>query len=75
MAITKKKVEKNNVASKAELFDMLDKQFDAYFTPEKYRTGILPLDEVLGGYLESGSVVELSGESGSRQVYCNFTFA
>ena len=64
MAITKKKVEKNKVDSKAELFDMLDKQFDAYFTPEKYRTGILPLDEVLGGYLESGSVVELSGESG-----------
>jgi RecA/RadA recombinase len=64
MPITKKKVEKNNVESQKELFDILDKQFNAYFTPEKYRTDILPLDEVLGGYLESGSLIELSGESG-----------
>lgn len=65
MAITKKKVDKSDVASQKELFDLLEKQYDAYFTPEKYKTGILPLDEVLGGCLESGSLIELSGESGA----------
>lgn len=65
MAITKKKVTKTSVDSQKALFDILEKKFDAYFVPEKYKTGILPLDEVLGGYLESGSLIELSGESGA----------
>ena len=61
MAITRKKVEK---CSTDDFLTYLEKECDAYFEPEKYKTGILPLDEVLGGYLESGSLIELSSESG-----------
>lgn len=61
MAVTRKKVEKGSMD---DFFEYLEKECDAYFEPEKYKTGILPLDEVLGGYLESGSLIELSSESG-----------
>ena len=61
MAITKKKVDKG---SNEDFFKYLEKECAAYFEPERYKTGILPLDEVLGGYLESGSLIELSSESG-----------
>jgi RecA/RadA recombinase len=60
MAITKKK----SKTSTEDFQSMLTDRFNAYFEPEKYKTGILPLDEVLGGYLQSGSLIELSSESG-----------
>lgn len=61
MAVTRKKVTKD---STEDFLSYLEKECNAYFVPEKYKTGILPLDEVLGGYLESGSLIELSSESG-----------
>lgn len=47
----------------SKLFDILEEKFNAYFEPEKIRTGIIPFDLVLNGYLETGSLIELSGES------------
>ena len=46
-----------------DLYKRLETNFNAYFEPEKIRTGIIPLDLVLNGYLETGSLIELSGES------------
>lgn len=46
-----------------DLYKRLEANFNAYFEPEKIRTGIIPLDLVLNGYLETGSLIELSGES------------
>lgn len=59
--IQKKKVTKT---STDDFMSYLEKKCNAYFEPDKFKTGILPLDEVLGGYLESGSLIELSSESG-----------
>lgn len=59
MAIAKKKS-----GSSSSLQDMLLNKFNAYFKPDKYKTGILPLDEVLGGYIQTGSLIEISSESG-----------
>lgn len=46
-----------------KLFEILDKKFDAYFEPELIKTGIIPLDLVLNGGIETGSLISLSGES------------
>lgn len=60
MAITKKKVTK----SSKSLLELLETKYNAFFEPEKFSTGILPLDEVLGGAIETGSLIELASESG-----------
>lgn len=54
---------KEKEVDKSKLFDILEHKFNAYFEPEKIKTGIIPLDLVLNGYLETGSLIELSGES------------
>lgn len=54
---------KDKSNEKEKLFDLLENKFNAYFEPEKIRTGIIPLDLALNGYLETGSLIELSGES------------
>lgn len=54
---------KEKEVDRSKLFDILEKKFNAYFEPEKIKTGIIPLDLVLNGYLETGSLIELSGES------------
>lgn len=54
-----KKIEKDENA----LWKELEDKFDAFFEPEKIKTGIIPLDLALNGYLETGSLIELSGES------------
>lgn len=41
----------------------LEKELDVFFEPELIPTGIVPLDLVLNGGLETGSLIELSGES------------
>ena len=46
-----------------EFFDLLDKKFAAYFEPDVFKTGIVPLDLALNGGLETGSLIELAGES------------
>lgn len=46
-----------------DLFKTLESKFNAYFEPEKIQTGIIPFDLALNGYLETGSLIELSGES------------
>lgn len=43
----------------------LEDKYNAYFVPEVHRTGIISLDLVLNGGLETGSLIELSGESQS----------
>lgn len=44
---------------------ILEDKYNAYFTPDIYRTGIISLDLALNGGLETGSLIELSGESQS----------
>lgn len=50
---------------KKDFLKLLDDKYNAYFKPEIFRTGIIPLDLVLNGGLETGSLIELSGESQS----------
>lgn len=45
------------------LYKILDEKFNAYFEPELIKTGIIPLDLVLNGGIETGSLISLSGES------------
>lgn len=54
---------KEKTVDRSKLFETLEKKFNAYFEPDKIKTGIIPLDLVLNGYLETGSLIELSGES------------
>lgn len=42
---------------------ILEDKYNAYFEPDEIKTKIVPLDLVLNGGLETGSLVELSGES------------
>lgn len=46
-----------------ELFSDLEKTTNVFINPELIQTGIVPLDLVLNGGLETGSLIELSGES------------
>ena len=46
-----------------EFFDFLEDKYKAYFEPDVYKTGIVALDEVLNGGLETGSLIELASES------------
>lgn len=46
-----------------DLFKGLEKEINIFFKPELIQTGIVPLDLVLNGGLETGSLIELSGES------------
>lgn len=46
-----------------DFFTDLEKEYDLFFEPEKIRTDIIPLDLALNGFLETGSLIELSGES------------
>lgn len=55
----------NKIMSIAELNKMLGEKFNAYFEPDKIKTDIVPLDLALNGYLETGNLIELSGESGT----------
>ena len=48
-----------------DFFKDLKEKYNAYFEPEKIKTGILPLDLVLNGSLQTGSLIELAGESQS----------
>lgn len=48
-----------------DFLKVLEDRFNAYFEPDVFRTGIIPLDLVLNGGLETGSLIELSGESQS----------
>lgn len=45
------------------LFSDLEKTTNIFLNPELIQTGIVPLDLVLNGGLETGSLIELSGES------------
>ena len=54
---------KEKEVDRSKLFDILEKKYNAYFEPEKFKTGIIPLELVLNGHLETGSLIELSGES------------
>lgn len=49
--------------SDAEFYKQLEEKYHTFFEPDRYKTGIIPLDLALNGYLESGSLIELSGES------------
>lgn len=52
------------IEEKRKAFDkLLEDKFNAYFEPDVYKTGIVPLDLVLNGGLETGSLIELAGES------------
>lgn len=51
--------------TKKDFLKLLEDKYNAYFEPEVFRTGIIPLDLVLNGGLETGSIIELSGESQS----------
>lgn len=55
--------EKNAETASKDFLKMLEDRFNAYFEPEVFKTGIVPLDLVLNGGLETGSLIELSGES------------
>ena len=57
--------EKTTDNANKEFLNLLEKRFSAYFEPEVFKTGIVPLDLVLNGGLETGSLIELSGESQS----------
>lgn len=57
--MAKKKEEK----STNEFYSFLEDKYKAYFEPDIYKTGIVALDEVLNGGLETGSLIELSSES------------
>ena len=57
--MAKKKEEKNTNA----FYEFLEGKYKAYFEPDIYKTGIVALDEVLNGGLETGSLIELSSES------------
>ena len=54
---------KNNEKGSEEFFNFLEDKYKAYFEPDVYKTGIVALDEVLNGGLETGSLIELSAES------------
>lgn len=54
--------EKTTNASQ-DFFKKLEDKYNAYFEPDVFKTGIVPLDLVLNGGLETGSLIELSGES------------
>lgn len=47
----------------ADVLNNLKKEIDVFFKPDLIPTGIVPLDLVLNGGLETGSLIELSGES------------
>lgn len=49
--------------TEADFFKEMESKFNTFFEPEKIKTGIIPLDLVLNGCLETGSLIELSGES------------
>lgn len=51
------------VMSDADFFKQLEDNLNIFFEPDRYKTGIIPLDLALNGYLETGSLIELSGES------------
>lgn len=53
----------NNEAELKALVKTISKEIDIFFKPELIQTGIVPLDLVLNGGLETGSLIELSGES------------
>jgi len=57
--MAKKKEEKDT----NEFYAFLENKYKAYFEPDVYKTGIVALDEVLNGGLETGSLIELSSES------------
>lgn len=57
--------EKSPEAANKDFLKMLEDRYNAYFEPEVFRTGIIPFDLVLNGGLETGSLIELSGESQS----------
>lgn len=46
-----------------DFLKLLESKYNAYFEPETIRTGIVPLDLVLNGGLETGSLIELSSAS------------
>lgn len=49
--------------SEAEFLKKLEDNLNIFFEPDRYKTGIIPLDLALNGFLETGSLIELSGES------------
>ena len=55
--------EKSSTDKQKDFFKMLEDQFSAYFEPEVIKTGILPFDLVLNGGLETGSLLEITGDS------------
>ena len=46
-----------------DFFTELENKFNAYFEPDEIKTGIIPLDLVLNGGLQTGSLIEIAGES------------
>lgn len=54
---------KNESKNTDEFYSFLEDKYKAYFEPDVYKTGIVALDEVLNGGLETGSLIELSSES------------
>lgn len=56
---------KDKTSSTTDFLKALEDKYKAYFEPDVFRTGIVPVDLVLNGGLETGSLIELSGESQS----------
>lgn len=46
-----------------DIFKSLEKEITVFFKPDLIQTGIIPLDLALNGGVETGSLIELSGES------------
>lgn len=54
---------KKETKDEDKLWGELVDKYQAFFEPDRIKTGIIPLDLALNGWLESGSLIELSGES------------
>ena len=55
--------EKSSAERQQDFFKLLEDKFSAYFEPELIKSRILPFDLALNGGLETGSLIEITGDS------------